>query len=82
MAGMGRSKSRGLPQHVRIGEVVKRAREKAEMSRPELAEHLGVDPSIVSRIESGDLVLSLERAVEIARILGISVTRLSAAVAA
>ena len=82
MAGMSRRESRGLPQHVRIGEAVKRERERAGLSQTDVAEHLGVDPTIVGRIEKGDIVLSLERAAALAQLFRCPLNRFATVVAA
>ena len=54
-----------------IGERICSARQAAKMSRADLAESLGIDVSVVCRIEHGQVNLSACRAVEISNLFKI-----------
>lgn len=67
--GVGRKRSSGSPENRVLGARVELAREQAGLSRQELAEKLGVDVSLICRIEAGRVALSAVRALEIAAVL-------------
>lgn len=56
-----------------IGARVRQAREAQQKTRSELAEALGIDTSIVSRMETGAVKVSASRLQLIARFLGVPV---------
>lgn len=60
-----------------VGQNVERERKQLGLSRGELAERIGCDRSLVSRIERGVVALSLARARQIARALGVTLDRLA-----
>ncbi|MGS0534480.1 helix-turn-helix domain-containing protein [Pseudoalteromonas sp. SaAl2] len=52
-----------------IGKNIKLARLKKDWSQAELAHHLNVEQSYISRIESGSIAISCERIYEIIQLL-------------
>lgn len=75
---MGRKRSAGSPENRLLGARVEQAREQAGVSRQDLADRLGVDVSMICRIEAGRVGLSAVRAAQIATALGVSIGQLCA----
>ena len=65
-----------MPAKRNIGIRLARARKAAKVSQRQLAGWLGIEHSIVTRLESGAIRLSAERAMVIARLLHVSVGEL------
>ncbi len=59
-----------------LGSVVKRRREVARVTRQELAAHLDVDVSVVSRIESGHVPVRAESLQQVAALFSCSSSEL------
>jgi len=57
---------------------LKQAREQAGLTQIELAERVGCDQSVISRIESGQRALTLDRLKSIAKALGVPLAQLLA----
>jgi transcriptional regulator with XRE-family HTH domain len=55
-----------------LGSRIARARKRAGVSRQELAGLLGIDTSVLGRIERGHVSVNADRLVLIARLLGVS----------
>jgi len=65
-----------------MGQRIKRERKRKRLTQFELATRLGIDKSVVTRIERGSVSLSAQRVEQIATVLGVRVSRLYKAVAA
>ncbi|HLV18438.1 MAG TPA: helix-turn-helix transcriptional regulator [Pseudomonas sp.] len=57
---------------------LKQAREQAGLTQIELAERVGCDQSVISRIESGQRAVTLQRLKHIAKALGVPLAQLLA----
>jgi transcriptional regulator with XRE-family HTH domain len=57
---------------------LKQAREQTGLTQIELAERVGCDQSVISRIESGQRALTLDRLKSIAKALGVPLAQLLA----
>lgn len=73
---MAKQKSRNHSRPARdaaalLGELIRAARIRRKMPARELAERAGVSRGLVSRVESGDLGVSIGAAFEMAAILGV-----------
>jgi transcriptional regulator with XRE-family HTH domain len=64
---------------VRLGSELSRLRRSCELTQAQLADDLGVAVQTVSRIEAGKVKVSLARAIEIARRLGVPLSEIVAA---
>ena len=62
------------PGSLKIGQVIREAREEAEMSQSELADRLGVSQPTLSDVELGKKSLGLDLLDVLEEVLGISVT--------
>ena len=62
------------PGSLKIGQVIREAREDAEMSQSELADRLGVSQPTLSDVELGKKSLGLDLLDALEEVLGISVT--------
>ena len=62
------------PGSLKIGQVIREAREEAEMSQSELADRLGVSQPTLSDVELGKKSLGLDLLDALEEVLGISVT--------
>jgi transcriptional regulator with XRE-family HTH domain len=60
----------------RLGQNIAQARKDKGWMQAELAEQLGMEPVSLSRIETGNSLPGIERVVEIANVLEVSVTKL------
>jgi transcriptional regulator with XRE-family HTH domain len=58
------------------GELLKRARDKKTLSLRQVADLAEIDPSLLSRVESGKVDLSLGRAAALCTVLGLSLDAL------
>ena len=57
---------------------LKQVREQAGLTQIQLAERIGCDQSVISRIESGQRALTLDRLKSIAKALGVPLAQLLA----
>lgn len=64
------------PEHVRLGNVIRRRREERELSQERLAEETGLHRNYIGRVERGELNLPFNRVVLIASTLGLSMREL------
>lgn len=61
----------------RLGEIIKEARERAALSRVELAELLGTQSPVIYKYEDGDIVvIPFEKRIKMAKILNIDLVKL------
>jgi transcriptional regulator with XRE-family HTH domain len=65
-----------LDIYQRIGERIRRARQRARLTQPQLAQLLGVSKGIISRWESGQARPSLDRLEPLAKLLGVSLEKM------
>ena len=77
---VGRKLVKRTARNIAIGKRVQLERESQRISRALLAAHLEIDESVMGRIETGHVALSLVRAEQIARYLSVPLSRLLAEV--
>jgi Zn-dependent peptidase ImmA (M78 family)/transcriptional regulator with XRE-family HTH domain len=62
-----------MSNNMEWGERLRRLRKQSHLSQAYLAAQLGVDTSLISRFESGEREPSAQQAIELARVLGVSI---------
>lgn len=71
-----RIRSENARDAARLGELIKKSREKLQMSQEELASHIDLTDAQVSRLERGLNSTDAERLVKVARLLALDPARL------